>query len=134
MARSLLTLPWMLHVLFAEDDPLIRRMVVRRLGGAVRVTEAEDGQHALELAQAGSYDVLLTDVGMPRLDGIDLLRALNRLEHPLGVRAVVLTSDPMMARQMLEGSGLVVLEKTPPAERLVDELERAARRAAGERA
>lgn len=50
---------------------------------------ASDGQEALELALADPPDVLLTDIGMPRMNGLELIRRLLKREK--GVRVVVLT-------------------------------------------
>jgi CheY-like chemotaxis protein len=71
-------------VLVAEDDAVFRYAVchfLSRLG--FTVLEASDGQEALELAREhrGRIDVLVTDLRMPRLDGLELAKAL-RAERP----------------------------------------------------
>ncbi|GAA0487791.1 hypothetical protein Ade02nite_11990 [Paractinoplanes deccanensis] len=67
-------------VLIAEDDEdiaLILSRLLTRAGHTVR--HAPDGVRALELAEAERPDVVLTDLGMPRMDGLELTRAIR--EH-----------------------------------------------------
>jgi DNA-binding response OmpR family regulator len=66
------------RVLIAEDDPAIRELLVHHLGRDGFVTvEASDGQSALRLAREG-VDLLVLDIGMPGLDGLDVARTLRR--------------------------------------------------------
>lgn len=71
----------MAAVLIAEDDEdiaLILTRLLKRAGHTVR--HAPDGERALELAVAQRPDLVLTDLGMPRMDGFELTRAIR--EHP----------------------------------------------------
>ena len=71
----------MAAVLIAEDDEdiaLILSRLLKRAGHTVR--HAPDGARALEMAVAERPDVVLTDLGMPRMDGLELTRAIR--EHP----------------------------------------------------
>ena len=64
-----------LKVLLVDDSPIARATesaLVRALGHAVE--EANDGEEAFQKLQQGQYDVLLTDVQMPRMDGFQLTR------------------------------------------------------------
>jgi two-component system chemotaxis response regulator CheY len=68
-------------ILAVDDSPSMRKMVSFTLTGAgYQVVEAVDGQDAYEKAQAQSFDLVLTDQNMPRLDGLGLTRKLR--EHP----------------------------------------------------
>ena len=70
------------RILIAEDDPAVRRFVARALTHrGYEVTAAEDGIAALEALSDASYDLLLTDIVMPGLDGIALALKVTR-EHP----------------------------------------------------
>jgi diguanylate cyclase (GGDEF)-like protein len=78
------------HVLVAEDNVVVRRLVVaqlRKAGFAVR--EAKDGVEALEVFSREPTPVVVTDLGMPRLGGMELLAALRRVDPPPEV--IVLT-------------------------------------------
>lgn len=68
-------------ILAVDDSPSMRKMVSFTLTGAgYEVVEAVDGQDAFEKAQAQSFDLVLTDQNMPRLDGLGLTRKLR--DHP----------------------------------------------------
>lgn len=68
-------------ILTVDDSPSMRKMVAFTLSGAgYQVVEAVDGLDAYEKAQAQSFDLVLTDQNMPRMDGLSLTRKLR--EHP----------------------------------------------------
>ena len=82
-----------LSILIVEDDALIRSSVAEHLRDkGVTVDEAVDGVHGLELLSIGKYDLVLTDIMMPRMDGIEMLRLLRaRLpDQPV----MIMTSSP----------------------------------------
>ena len=74
---SLSARPWLFLVV--DDDVDMRAYLGTCLAGLgdVRVVEAQDGLEALRLAQALLPDLVLTDVVMPRMDGLELCRALR---------------------------------------------------------
>ncbi|WP_395669252.1 response regulator [Rhodoferax sp.] len=68
-------------ILAVDDSPSMRKMVSFTLTGAgYQVVEAVDGQDAFEKAQSQTFDLVLTDQNMPRLDGLGLTRKLR--DHP----------------------------------------------------
>lgn len=68
----------MISVLAVDDSPSMRDMVRISLASAgFAVTSAADGEQALQLARAGSFDLVLLDVNMPVMDGIQVIRALR---------------------------------------------------------
>lgn len=74
----------MAKILIAEDDDTVRTMLVRALGedGHELIVTADGGAALNELASRnGGFDLLLTDVKMPIMDGIDLAMAAGR-DHP----------------------------------------------------
>ena len=92
------------QVLVVDDSTLVRTLIVARLRSAgFRVAEATDGQEALELFRKQTSAVVITDLNMPRLDGLGLLAALR--QHPLAPEVILLTgsraSDAQAAVQAL---------------------------------
>ncbi|MBP6827263.1 MAG: response regulator, partial [Saprospiraceae bacterium] len=65
------------HLLIVEDNAGIRAYLRENLQGSYDITEAADGQEALEIARSTSHDLVLSDVAMPRMDGIELCRRLK---------------------------------------------------------
>lgn len=66
-------------VLIVDNDPVIRELCTKVLRD-YRVVEAEDGEQALDTFMCGGIDVILTDVMMPKLDGLELLKMLKERE------------------------------------------------------
>ena len=68
----------MSRILAVDDSPSMREMVRMALSGAgFDITAAVDGQEALDIARQRAFDLVLSDVNMPRMDGISLIRALR---------------------------------------------------------
>jgi DNA-binding NarL/FixJ family response regulator len=82
-----------IRVLIADDHPIFRDGLTRLLNaepGFTVVGAAEDGVHAIEMVQKLSPDVLLLDLAMPRMPGMETLRKLASASHP--VRTILLTA------------------------------------------
>ncbi len=79
-------------LLLAEDDPELRDRTAKLLAEEYRVYAAADGLAALELAQQHSPDLLLTDVAMPGIDGIELTRRFRALPNNRLAPVLVLTT------------------------------------------
>ena len=78
--------------LIADDDRVVRELCRDVLEAeTLRVLMATNGQEALAIAEAWIPDVLVTDVGMPSLDGFGLVRALRRLYPEVPV--IMITGD-----------------------------------------
>lgn len=108
----------------AEDDPLLRdawATALRSLG--LRVREAADGIEALEAFRADSPDLLITDVRMPRMDGIQLIRKLRDEGRRIPIVVVTGWSSPELDRLAAETDSLVVLRKPFSITKLVLRLE-----------
>ena len=68
----------MTRILAVDDSPSMREMIRIALSTAgFKVTEVADGQQALDLARRDTFDLVLSDVHMPHMDGIALIRALR---------------------------------------------------------
>ena len=81
-------------ILAVDDSASMRQMVRYTLEGAgYKVLQASDGVEALELAKNGVADLVLTDVNMPRMDGIELVRELRALSTYKFVPMLVLTTE-----------------------------------------
>lgn len=83
------------RILVVEDDERARELLVEVLGRrGYRVHIASDGQKALKLLQEKGpfYDLVITDLNMPAMDGLDLIQRIR--ERSLPVEVILLTSSP----------------------------------------
>jgi signal transduction histidine kinase/DNA-binding response OmpR family regulator len=88
------------HLLITEDDATIRQVLGTMLAMLeYRVDFAEDGCKAIEMWERGSYDMILMDVQMPRLDGFQATQAIREREGSCGGRIPILA---MTAHAMKE--------------------------------
>lgn len=109
-----------LRLLLVDDDAPLRRTLgrlFRRHGWAV--TEAGDGVEALETLRTASFDLLLTDMRMPRMDGLGLLEAA-RGELGCALPAIVLSGYHGHPEARLRALGVAVIlgKPTEPMELL----------------
>jgi CheY-like chemotaxis protein len=108
-------------VLIAEDDEDIAVILTRLLKRAGHtVLHEPDGQAAFESAVANRPDVVLTDLGMPRMDGLELTRALRGHPDLAGVPIVMLSGQLHPGdSQPAEAGVCAVLLKPCPNDRVV---------------
>ena len=106
-------------VLAVDDSASMRdlvRFVLERAGYSV--VQANDGVEALEVARQTTVDLVLTDVNMPRMDGIELIRNLRTLPAYRFVPMLVLTTesgtDKKMEGKAAGATGWIVKPFDPP--------------------
>ncbi|MCR6630962.1 MAG: response regulator [Magnetospirillum sp.] len=81
-------------IMTVDDSASMRQMVRLTLAGAgYEVVEAENGQDALAKAQSASPSMVVTDLNMPVMDGLTLIRNLRTLPTFRGVPIVFLTTE-----------------------------------------
>jgi DNA-binding response OmpR family regulator len=84
-----------MRLLVVDDDAAIRASLRDALtADEVHVSEAADGREALDLVLAGRVDVVLTDVRMPGVDGLELLRRVRALAPAVEVVLMTAWDDP----------------------------------------
>jgi two-component system chemotaxis response regulator CheY len=84
-------------VLVVDDSAAIRKIlqrVLRQTGMAIRtIHEAGDGQEALDLLKNNPVGLVLTDINMPKMDGLQLLAALKNSPEWRGVPVLMITTE-----------------------------------------
>ncbi len=109
-----------ISVLIVDDDALVRSALTLMLGGQrdLRVVgEAGDGAEGLRLAESLRPDVVLMDIRMPVMSGLEATRALHRGTRPPAV--IVLTTfdaDDHVVGAVAAGADGFLLKDTPPTE------------------
>ena len=116
------------HILIVDDEPMVREMYARVLGRAgYRVSEAGNGHEAIAALDAGHFDAVLSDITMPGLNGIEMLRAVRGRD--LDVPVIMNTGDPSVetAAKAMEFGALRYLVKPVERDVLVKTVEEAVR-------
>jgi two-component system, chemotaxis family, chemotaxis protein CheY len=90
------------RVLIVDDSSVMRKIVERSLRQAgftvSEVHEANNGAEALELVQNNEFDLILSDVNMPTMDGLEFVRQLRSLEKGKEVPVVMITTEASESR------------------------------------
>lgn len=102
-----------LRVLLVEDDPVVVAVVLRALGDANSVEVAADGADGLRRARAGTFDLLLCDLRMPAVGGLELHRRLAEQRPELAGRLLFISGDTSSpaTRKALQATGRPLLTK-----------------------
>jgi EAL domain-containing protein (putative c-di-GMP-specific phosphodiesterase class I) len=115
-------------ILLVDDEPTIVRGFARILTAAgFSVQVAHDGREAAELAREKSFDAIVSDIAMPEMNGLQLLRSVR--EHDLDVPVILMTGGPAVesAVQAMEYGALRYLIKPVEAKQLEEVVARATR-------
>lgn len=124
----------LLRVLVVDDEPLaVERMqiLLARMEGVDLAGTAGDGEAALRMAEAVAPDLILLDIAMPGMDGIDVARALGWLPSPPNI--VFVTAFDSFAVAAFDVEAVDYLMKPIEPARLARALDRARAHRAGER-
>ena len=81
-------------ILVADDSASMRQLVSFTLTGAgYAVISASDGSEALSLARSVDFDMVVTDLNMPKLDGVGLVKSIRQMEKLRHTPVVMLTTE-----------------------------------------
>ncbi len=114
----------MIRVLLADDQALIRaglRVLLEASGDFAVVGEAADGTEAVQLAASERADVVLMDIRMPLVDGVEATRRIAAEDDLAGVKVIILTtfeSDEYVYQAIRAGASGFLVKDCEPAELL----------------
>jgi len=112
----------MIRVLLADDHHLVRqalRALLEKADGIEIVGEAEDGREAAKLARRLKPDVVVLDVAMPILNGIQAAERIRRLRLPTRVVVLSMHKDEALVRRALRSGAHGYLLKSAVSEELL---------------
>ncbi|MDR3467184.1 MAG: response regulator [Xanthobacteraceae bacterium] len=112
----------MANILTVDDSPSIRQMIKLALAPAGHtVHEAGDGAQGLEKAKSTKMDLVITDLNMPVMSGMDLIKALRALPTQVGLPIVFLTteSDDGIKQQAKSAGATAWITKPFKSEQLI---------------
>ena len=87
--------PRRLNALVVEDSPPLRKMIVFALARIpdLALVEADDGVDALRKLAGARFDLVITDINMPILDGLKLVKRLRADENYMDVPIIIITTE-----------------------------------------
>jgi DNA-binding NarL/FixJ family response regulator len=111
-----------IRVLLVDDQPLLRaglRLLLESEDDIAVIGEAGDGEEAISLARATRPDVVLMDISMPRLDGVEATKRIVADDRLQGVRVLILTtyeSDEHVFNTLRGGASGFLAKDSDPAD------------------
>ena len=114
-----------MKILLIDDHPLLRggmRFLLRSLDIDVQMDEASNASQALELVAAGSYDMVLLDLRMPGLNGLEALAALRTAAPSTPLVVLSAEDDPAVVRATIEAGAMGYIPKSSTPEVLIQAL------------
>lgn len=114
--------------LLAEDSAMMRKLLTYALGRVrgMHVVEVEDGAEALREVSTRRYDLVITDINMPILDGLTLVERMRENSENLDTPVLVITGDDDVAEQQraMDLGANAVLIKPVKATHVIDAVTR----------
>jgi DNA-binding NarL/FixJ family response regulator len=115
-----------LRILLADDHEIVRRglcSLLQKHDGWEVCGEASDGAEAIAMAQQLKPDVIIVDIGMPRLNGLDTTRQLLQMDPRFKVIVLTITDSDQIIREALNAGARGFILKSDAARDLVSAVE-----------
>jgi two-component system response regulator BaeR/two-component system response regulator AdeR len=104
-------------VLICDDEPSLRELIRISLDGPYSFAEADDGEKSLEIARRLRPDVIILDMMMPRLSGLEVLNEIRGDGELAETPVIVLTAQPSTTEEALRcGADIVMVKPFEPEE------------------
>ncbi len=113
----------MSKILIIEDEPSIRRVLIKILSEESEtyvVDEAEDGNIGFDKIKNNDYDLVLCDIKMPKMDGVELLEAVKKIKPEIPVVMISGHGDMETAIQTMRLGAFDYISKPPDLNRLLN--------------
>jgi DNA-binding NarL/FixJ family response regulator len=111
-----------IKLLLAEDHTMLRQGIAQLLGQEPDIEvigEAPDGETAVEMAVQLRPDVVLMDVGLPKMSGVEATRAICRNAPQVRVIGLSVFEEKERAEEMTSAGACLYLTKSGPAQQLI---------------
>ena len=103
-------------ILIIEDEASIRRVLIKILSeesSTYEVEEAEDGVQGLEKIKNSDYGLVLCDIKMPKMDGVELLEAVKKIKPEIPMVMISGHGDMETAIQTMRLGALIIFQNHP---------------------
>jgi len=117
----------MLRILIADDHPIVRaglKQIIMETTDMIVADEASDGQEALSKVSQNDYDVVLLDISMPGMHGIDALRELRSRKPQLPILILTMHPEEQYGVRVLKAGAAGYLKKESSPNELVSAIRR----------
>ena len=95
----------MAKILVIDDNAVIRDVVTFTLQDHYDVTLAKDGKEGIALAKVSQFDVIITDVRMPEMDGIEFVAEIRKVQSYAQTPILIITANIKDSKQKMKESG-----------------------------
>lgn len=113
----------MAKILIIEDEPSIRRVLIKILSEeseSYKVDEAEDGMIGFDKIKNNDYDLVLCDIKMPKMDGVEVLEAVKKIKPEIPMVMISGHGDMETAIQTMRLGAFDYISKPPDLNRLLN--------------
>lgn len=108
----------MARILVVDDSSTVRKLIIHILGeGNYETLEAGDGIEALEKLALNQVDLIIADLNMPRMDGLELIRTIRESPSHEEIPIVMLTTETAEAHKkdaLKRGANIYLVKPMPP--------------------
>ena len=113
----------MISIVIADDEKLIRagikKIIETMITIPVAITEAKNGEEALSICQEENPDLIITDIRMPKMDGIELMKNLSNLEKKPAIIVLSGFDDFTYAKEAISCGAISYILKPVDKEELI---------------
>ncbi len=120
----------MIRVFIADDHAIVRhglRQLIEGAGDMELAGEASDGRQLLAVAETETWDVLVLDLSLPRVSGLEALKRLKELRPRLAVVVLSMYAEEQYAMPVMRAGAAAYLSKDRPGEDLLAAVRKVAR-------
>lgn len=121
----------MIRILVADDHPIVRKglkQIIEETSDITVEDEAGDGYEVLEKIQKNNFDVVLLDISMPGMNGLDVLKQIKTIKSNLPVMILSMHPEEQYAIRILKAGASGYLTKESAPEELVKAIRKVANR------
>jgi two-component system chemotaxis response regulator CheY len=112
-------------ILVVDDSPVVKKIVTTTLAKkGFEVKEALDGVSALEILLSERIDLVITDLNMPKMDGLQLTREIRKNPTYKRIPVIMLTTNPSEEQKALEAGANLYLKKPVTSEELISHVQK----------
>ena len=104
------------YVLIVEDDPRLNEIISITLEDDFDLKACKDGNTALEWLKTSVPDIVVLDLNLPGISGVDILAHIRSDERLTGTRVILATADERLAETLTDEADITLLKPVSPAQ------------------